>query len=137
MRKYFLLTLLFVFSLLKTSYSQTYNRGGIFSDQQWEEYDMVKRWIDSSQNVVIKPSVQKQLDDYSVKYPQNKLIVYRHYIFIKAMLNEKFSIEERIKVADYTLNKFKEYPKDIRFPLYVIEGIKVGLSNMKQTLQKK
>lgn len=127
---------LFVFFLstlfTQNLYSQnTLTRGGIFTDEQWKKYDMVKRWMDSSQSVVIKPSVQKQLDDYCLKYPQNKSIVFRYSTFVRAMLNEKFTIDERLQVANYIKDSFKEYSKDSLFPIYVIDGIIKELNKIK------
>lgn len=130
MKKYLLFSLLFISIFTTKSFAQN-KRGGMFTDEQWKEYDMVKRWMDSSQSVIVSKKVQKQLDDYCLNYPQNKLIVFRYTIFVKAMLNEKFTVNDRKEAANYTKRKFNEYPQDIRFPLYVIDGIITDLNKLK------
>ena len=130
MKKYLLLSTLFISLFTANCFAQN-KRGGIFTDEQWKQYDMVKRWMDSSQSVTINSRIQKQLDEYCAMYPQNKSVVFRYTIFIKAMLNEKFSIDDRIEAANYTKQEFKSYIENKPFPVYIIDGIVVELNKLK------
>jgi hypothetical protein len=128
MKKEIKLILLFIIVSIQFVNAQS-SRGGMFTDEQWKEYDMVKRWIDSSQNVIIDKNTQLQLDLYCLKNPQNKPIVNRLNIFVKAIFNEKFTVIERIAAADYILDMFKDHPEDVRYPIYVINALKLKLKN--------